>query len=332
MIDQTLLPSDYKVISCETLESVWEAIKMLRVRGAPALGVAAAYGVVTGLRDCKDCEREEFDAKLKQVSDYIATSRPTAVNLFWALERMQRVASGCGQMSSSELWGRLFEEAENIRKEDERMCRSIGEHGQTLLPDKATVMTHCNAGALATAGIGTALSVVYAAQQAGKKIHVYADETRPLLQGSRITAWELMQNGVDVTVICDNMAAVVMKTKGVDCVVVGADRIAANGDAANKIGTYGLSILAKEHGVSFYVAAPLSTIDRSLKSGDEIPIEERDPDEIRRGHGKLTAPESVPVFNPAFDVTPAKNIKAIITDKGVLYPPYEDSIKKVFEE
>jgi len=329
--DQTLLPERLEMLRCEKIQQIWEAIKMLRVRGAPALGVAAAYAVVLGLKEFAGSAREEFDRQMNQVCDYIATSRPTAVNLFWALERMKRFRQTLAEQPTQVVWEALLEEARRIHQEDEQTCQAIGDHGQTLLPNPATVITHCNAGALATAGIGTALGVIYAAQQVGKKVRVYSDETRPLLQGARLTAWELIQNGVEVITICDNMAAVVLKTKSVDCVIVGADRIAANGDTANKIGTYGLSILAKHHGAPFYVAAPLSTIDRSLSNGAQIPIEERDPDEIRRGFGRLTAPPNVQVFNPAFDVTPAENVSAIITEKGILRAPYERSIAEAFK-
>ena len=331
MIDQTLLPEELKILQCSDVDQVWEAIKMLRVRGAPALGVAAAYGVVLGLKQATGEDLKSFDARLENVSDYLATSRPTAVNLFWALDRMKSTREACPEKTAEAVWKRLLEEAERIREEDEETCRAIGEHGQSLIPENGTVLTHCNAGSLATAGIGTALGVIYAAHWAGKKLRVFADETRPLLQGSRLTAWELMENGVDVTVICDNMAAVVMRNKGVDCVIVGADRIASNGDTANKIGTYGLSVLAQRHQVPFYVAAPLSTIDRSLSTGEQIPIEERDPDEVRRGFGKLTAPATVPVYSPAFDVTPAENIAAIITEKGVLRAPLNESIRRAFD-
>lgn len=332
MPDQTLLPGELKIIGCETVEQVWEAIRKLRVRGAPALGVAAAYGVIVGLKDYQKSSVEVFDARLQEVCGYLATSRPTAVNLFWALERMKSTRRELTSTDPKKIWERLFEEAEKIRTEDEITCSAIGRHGQQLVPDPGTIITHCNAGALATAGIGTALAVIYAAHEAGKKVQVYADETRPLLQGSRLTAWELMENDIPVTVICDNMAAVVMRKKKVDCCVVGADRIASNGDAANKIGTYGLSILAKYHNVPFYVAAPLSTIDMSLPSGEEIPIEERDSEEICCGFGKRTAPKEANVYNPAFDVTPAENIAAIITEKGVLRAPYSESIKKAFEQ
>ncbi len=328
MIDQTLLPTELKEIELGSVEAVWEAIKALRVRGAPAIGVAAAYGVVIGLQSAVDGSRGQFDAKLKETVDYLATSRPTAVNLFWALDRMSRFASSHADDAPAELLPKLLEEARRIELEDREMCAAIGRHGAELLADGSGVLTHCNAGGLATAGDGTALSVIFAAAASGKQLQVYADETRPLLQGARLTSWELMQRNVPVTVICDSMAGWVMKEGRIQAVVTGADRIAGNGDAANKIGTYSVALLAKEHGIPFYIAAPSSTFDLSLSSGEEIPIEERDPLEITNGMGRQTAPDNVHVYNPAFDVTPARYISAIITERGLIRPVNEQNVRE----
>ena len=329
MIDQTLLPTEFREIDCETVEQVWEAIKMLRVRGAPAIGVAAAYGVVVGLQSHRNADADAFNARLKEVTDYLATSRPTAVNLFWALDRMQQVANACGAQDAEAMWQRLLQEAKTIETEDRDMCAAIGRHGAELLGDGTGVLTHCNAGGLATAGDGTALSVIFAAAAQGKQLQVYADETRPLLQGARLTAWELKQRNIPVTVICDNMAGWVMKENRVQAIVTGADRIAANGDAANKIGTYSVALLAKAHGIPFYVAAPSSTFDMSLASGEDIPIEERKPEEITHGFGKQTAPDDIETYNPAFDVTPAEYIAAIVTEHGLINPVSTDNVRKV---
>ncbi len=328
MIDQTLLPTEYTEIDCWTVEGVWEAIKVLRVRGAPAIGVAAAYGVVVGLKDHRDDERTDFNAKLAEVVAYLARSRPTAVNLFWALDRMSSVAMEHRSLPSAQVHDRLFAEAKKIAAEDREMCAAIGQHGHRLLESGMGVLTHCNAGALATAGDGTALSVIFAAVAAGKSLRVYADETRPLLQGARLTAWELQQRGIPVTVICDNMAAQVMKEGHVHAVVTGADRIAANGDAANKIGTYGVAVLAKAHNIPFYVAAPSSTFDLGLAHGDQIPIEQRPREEISEGFGTQTVPAGVDVYNPAFDVTPASLISAIITEKGLIPKPTTEKLRE----
>jgi len=328
MIDQTKLPAEFLEIDLTTAEQVWEAIKMLRVRGAPAIGVAAAYGTVVGLQEAGVAEgsRANFDARLAEVVDYLATSRPTAVNLFWALDRMRGVASAQPDTEPTAMLARLLEEARAIDAEDRAMCTAMGQHGAALMPEGGGVLTHCNAGGLATAGDGTALSVLFAAHAAGRNIHVFADETRPLLQGARLTAWELQQRGVPVTVICDSMAALVMREKKVSAVITGADRIAANGDAANKIGTYSIAVLAKTHGIPFYVAAPSSTFDMSLPSGDLIPIEERAREEIAAGMGRQTVPDGVDVWNPAFDVTPAELIQAIITERGVIDPVNTESV------
>lgn len=326
MIDQTLLPTEFKQIYCDDIASVWEAIKSLRVRGAPAIGIAGALGAVLGTWDSTATTYDAFAAELKSATDYLATSRPTAVNLFWALDRINRTAAENSHLEIPALKARLLAEAQEIIEEDRAMCRAIGQHGMALLEENDTILTHCNAGGLATSDYGTALAVMFSAHEAGKNIHVFADETRPLLQGARLTTWELMQAGIDVTLICDNMAAQVMKEGKIQCVIVGADRIAANGDTANKIGTYNVAILAEAHGIPFYVAAPTSTLDFALKTGDEIPIEQRAAEEITEGFGKLTAPEGVKVYSPAFDVTPATLVTAIITEKGVARPPYTESL------
>ena len=332
LIDQTLLPNELKYVYCEDIKSIWHAIKTLMVRGAPAIGIAGAMGVVLGIKEIQAKDTDVFLKELKRVTNYLGSSRPTAVNLFWGLARMERIAQEHKGKSVQEIKEILLQEAIRIQNEDKAICRQIGENGAGLIKDNNGVLTHCNAGGLATADYGTALAVLFKAKEQGKRIKVYADETRPLLQGSRLTAWELMRAGIDVTLICDNMAAHVMKLGKVQCVIVGADRIAANGDTANKIGTYGVSILAKEHGIPFYVAAPVSTFDLSIKSGNDIPIEERSPEEVTNGFGKRTAPEGVKVFNPAFDVTPAKNITAIITEKGVIKNPSVENIQRVLGE
>jgi len=328
LIDQTLLPGEFKEIECRTVEEVWEAIKKLRVRGAPAIGCAAAYGVIIGLQTLPgDATREEFDTHLKVVTGYLAESRPTAVNLFWALDRINATAAENAALSPTEMHRRLLEEAKAIEVEDREMCAAIGRNGASLLKEGMGVLTHCNAGGLATAGDGTALAIMFAAAAEGKQIHVYADETRPLLQGARLTTWELQQRGVPVTLICDNMAGWVMKEGRVQAVITGADRIAANGDSANKIGTYSVAHLAKAHGIPFYVAAPSSTFDLTLKSGEDIPIEQRASEEITNGFGKATAPEGTHVYNPAFDVAPAELITAIITEKGIIQPVTEEVVR-----
>jgi len=327
LIDQTLLPVELREIECRDIETVWEAIRQLRVRGAPAIGIAAAYGVCVGLQTATGADEATLLARLNEVADYLATSRPTAVNLFWALDRIKRRGESLrGTCSPNEIAAALLAEADAIREEDRQMCRAIGRHGAELLSDGQGVLTHCNAGGLATADYGTALAVFFSAHEAGKKLHVWVDETRPLLQGSRLTAWELMQRGIRATLICDSMAAQVMREGRVDAVVTGADRIAANGDVANKIGTYGVAVLAAAHEIPFYVAAPSSTFDLTLATGEEIPIEERDPTEITAGMGRQTAPTGVAVYNPAFDVTPAHLISGIITERGVIRPVDSESV------
>ncbi|OHB97601.1 MAG: S-methyl-5-thioribose-1-phosphate isomerase [Planctomycetes bacterium RIFCSPLOWO2_12_38_17] len=329
LIDQTLLPLELKYVYCEDIKSIWHAIKTLMIRGAPAIGIAGTMGIVLGIKNINTSDINTFLNELKRVKDYLGSSRPTAVNLFWGLARMERVASENKNKPVKEIKDILLKEAIKIQNEDKEICRKIGENGVALIKDGNGVLTHCNAGGLATADYGTALAVMFKAKEQGKRFKVFSDETRPLLQGARLTAWELIHAGIDVTLICDNMAAHVMKLGKIQCVIVGADRIAANGDTANKIGTYGVSILAKEHGIPFYVAAPVSTFDLNIKSGNEIPIEERSPEEVTSGFGKRTAPEGVKVFNPAFDVTPAKNITAIITEKGVINNPSTENIQKI---
>ncbi len=326
LIDQTKLPEELVYIHCSQIEKLREAIKGLRVRGAPALGIAAALGTVLGIQNSTASNYEDFNEELEKVTKYLAASRPTAVNLFWALERMKRTAELNRKRSVPEIKKILLQEALNIIEENKRECRRIGDNGAHLIKDGDGILTHCNAGGLATADYGTALAVIFTAQAQGKKIKVYVDETRPLLQGARLTTWELMQAKIDVTLICDNMAAQVMKEAKINCVLVGADRIAANGDTANKIGTYGLAILASAHGIPFYVAAPTSTLDLTLASGDKIPIEERGQEEITCGFGRRTAPEGVKVYSPAFDVTPAHLITAIITEVGIARPPYSEAV------
>lgn len=324
LLDQTRLPVTCKVVTIRTVREMWDAIRRLVVRGAPAIGCAAAYGVVLGVQHARVKTPAAFRKAVEKTATYLATSRPTAVNLFWALDRMKAVAQADGSGDVVIMKERLLQEAHAILEEDTAMCRAIGRHGLTVLPRKdgsLGILTHCNAGSLATSAYGTALAVMYAAAEAGRELDVYADETRPLLQGARLTTWELMRAGIPVTLICDNMACQVMKEGRIDVVIVGADRIAANGDAANKIGTCGVAILARQFGIPFYIAAPMSTIDFTITEGSGIPIEERDGNEIRRGLGTWTAPRDVPTYNPAFDVTPAKWITGIITDRGVVEKP-----------
>jgi methylthioribose-1-phosphate isomerase len=327
LIDQTLLPTRLEYRDCHTVDEIWEAIRSLRVRGAPAIGVAAAMGVVLGMQQFKDRTHGSYAQRLKEVAAYLRTSRPTAVNLFWALERMQRRIQGfMEEWPPERLTAALLEEALAIEEEDRCMCRAIGAVGASLIRDGQGVLTHCNAGGLATADYGTALAVLFTAAEQGRQFHVFADETRPLLQGARLTAWELQARGIDVTLICDSMAAQVMREGRIQTVVVGADRIAANGDTANKIGTYGVALLARAHDIPFYVAAPSSTFDLSLPTGDAIPIEQRDPREITHAFGTQTAPSGIKVYNPAFDVTPAHLITGIITENGLIQPVTVETI------
>ncbi len=321
IIDQRALPEAEITRDLETAESVAEAIKQLQVRGAPLIGIAAAMGLVAAMRDHRAVPRAAFLDRLKQRAALLAGARPTAVNLRWAIDRMLATAEAkAGE--GSDLWERLHTEATAIWEEDRAMCRRIGEHGLTLLSDGANVLTHCNTGALATGGIGTALAPIYLAHEQGRRVHVYVDETRPLLQGSRLTAWELLKAGISCTLITDATAATLMRQAKVDTVLVGADRICANGDFANKIGTYGLAVLARHHGVPFYCAAPWSTVDASLSEGDLIPIEQRAPGEVTAMAGRAIAPVGVGALNPAFDVTPARYVSGFITDRGIVQPPF----------
>jgi methylthioribose-1-phosphate isomerase len=321
LLDQTRLPVACQEVACQDVESLREAIVSLRVRGAPAIGIAAAYGIVLGLQTAVGGDEPAFFARLEQVCQRLLSSRPTAVNLAWAVDRMRlRAGSLRSQCPPTELHAALWAEARAIHEEDRQICRAIGGHGATLLRDGMGVLTHCNAGGLATSEYGTALAVIYAAHAEGKRVRVFADETRPLLQGARLTAWELQQHGIDTTVICDSAAAHVMRAGLVQAVITGADRIAANGDTANKIGTYGLAQLARAHRCPFYVAAPCSTFDLDAPTGAAIPIECRDAREVTHGFGLQTAPEGIRVYNPAFDVTPAELITAFITQHGIVTP------------
>jgi len=322
LIDQTRLPVSLEYLETDDVEEIWHAIKVLKVRGAPAIGVCAAMGLVAAVQNSSAVTSDRLIADARKKADYLASSRPTAVNLFWALARMMSVAEENVGMLPVQILVRMAEEANAIRNEDAAMCRSIGAHGVALLNEGDSILTHCNAGSLATAEFGTALAPIYTAKERGIGIKVFADETRPLLQGARLTAWELQHAGVDVTLICDNMAASLMQSGRISCVMVGSDRIAANGDVANKIGTYGVAVLAKYHGVPFYVLAPSSTFDVSLATGADIPIEQRDPVEVREIQGIRTAPSDVAVLNPAFDVTPAELVTAIVCEKGILRPAY----------
>jgi methylthioribose-1-phosphate isomerase len=327
MLDQRLLPAEETYQTCTNYVEVAAAIRAMVIRGAPAIGVAAAMGVALGVKNAAASSVEELDLEFARICDAIASTRPTAVNLFWAIDRMKRVyaqgrPAGIGAIRSA-----LIREAVTMHRDDVDSNRKMGRLGQELLPDSARILTHCNAGALATAGYGTALGVIRAAVEAGKRVHVFADETRPFLQGARLTAWELQKDGIAVTVITDNMAGHFMKNKAVDCVIVGADRIAANGDVANKIGTYSVAVLAKENSIPFYVAAPISTLDLDIVDGNGITIEERDPDEVRKFRGIAITPERTAVANPAFDVTPNRYISAIITEAGLARPPYQESLR-----
>lgn len=329
LLDQTKLPGTMEYIECYDYRTVAEAIKRLAVRGAPAIGAAAAYGLVLGAKQINTTDRKEFLEKLEAIAGELRATRPTAVNLAWALDRMLVRVNTSSEQDVEKIRRVMLEEAHAIYQEDVQSNRKMGEFGQELLPNGARVLTHCNAGALATAGYGTALGVIRAAKEKGKEVSVFADETRPLLQGARLTAWEMVQEGIPVTLITDGMAGYLMAKKKVDCVIVGADRITANGDVANKIGTYGVAVLANYHKIPFYVAAPLSTIDMTLSSGEEIPIEERDPKEVTHHAGQAMAPDGVQVWNPAFDVTPNSLVTAIITEMGIIYPPYTENLAKI---
>ena len=330
-IDQTKLPLEESYVVATTYEDVAEVIVSMVVRGAPAIGVAAAFGVVLGAQRSQAQNAEQFAPAFEQICARLAATRPTAVNLFWAIDRMRRLFATLelGNASIATIRERFLAEAQTMYDEDIAACKAMGALGAELLPDEGGVLTHCNAGALATCGYGTALGVIRAAVEQGKHIHVYADETRPFLQGARLTAWELMADNIPTTVICDNMAASLMRAGKIKAVVVGADRIAANGDFANKIGTYNVAILAREHGIPFYCAAPWSTIDRETPTGAAIPIEERSAIEVTHHGGKQLTPHGVGICNPAFDVTPAKYVSAIITERGVLRAPYSESLREM---
>lgn len=343
ILDQTLLPGEERYIEMHTKEDVWDAIYKLKVRGAPAIGVAAAYGIYICTRDIETESAQEFAEKFHEIKEYLASARPTAVNLSWALDRMEKkltqliaeaeVCRGgnCGE-ALEYIKKELLAEAEEIRGEDEEACKAMGEYGLSLLRPKMGILTHCNAGTIATAKYGTCLAPIHLGQERGYEFKVFADETRPLLQGARLTAWELYESGVDVTLICDNMAATVMKKGWIDAVVVGCDRMAANGDGANKIGTSAVAILAKEYGIPFYMFVPTSTIDLATPTGDDIQIELRKGEEIyEMWYEKPMAPVGVKTYNPSFDVTSAKYITAVITEKGIVYPPYEENLRKLFE-
>lgn len=318
LLDQTKLPLKEVYLKLDNHKKVAQAIKNLKVRGAPAIGVAAAYGVVLGMKNRKYKSIQEYKTRLEKVISDLKNTRPTAFNLFWALGRMENLFKKNQNKTPSRMTQLLLEEAKKIHREDQLMCRRIGQNGARLLKSGYTVLTHCNAGALATSGMGTALSIIYTAEKQGKKIKVFVDETRPVLQGARLTTWELLQEGIDTTLICDDMAAFLMKQKKIDCIIVGADRIAKNGDVANKIGTYNLAVLAKVHKVPFYVAAPQSTFDNSISDGEKIKIEQRSPKEVVFCGNKRIAPKNVKVYSPAFDVTPSELVSAIITDKGII--------------
>jgi methylthioribose-1-phosphate isomerase len=326
-LDQTKLPTQEIYVTCETHEQVADVIRNMVVRGAPAIGVAAAMGIAVGIKNSKAETSGELKRDLDQICNLIGQTRPTAVNLFWAIRRMQKKFEHLRIRPVPQIKQQLIEEAKGMHAEDIAANQAMGRHGATLMPSQGGVLTHCNAGALATAGYGTALGVIRAAVEQGKKIHVYADETRPFLQGSRLTAWELMKDGIPTTVISDNMAGAMMRQGKISAIVVGADRIAANGDVANKIGTYTVAILAKEHNIPFYVAAPISTIDLACPDGSQIPIEQRNPKEVSHIAGKQMVPDGVTIENPAFDVTPAKYVAAIITEKGVARAPYGESLR-----
>jgi len=331
-IDQTKLPTEETYVTCKTYEQVADVIRNMVVRGAPAIGVAAAMGIALGMKNSKAETGGDLKKDFDQICDAIGKTRPTAVNLFWAIRRMTEKFDRLRVRPIPLIKQALIEEAQRMHAEDIAANQAMGRHGATLMPSSGGVLTHCNAGALATCGYGTALGVIRAAVEQGKKIHVFADETRPFLQGSRLTAWELMKDGIPTTVISDNMAGAMMKQGRIGAIVVGADRIAANGDVANKIGTYTVAVLAKEHGIPFYVAAPFSTIDLATPDGSKIPIEQRNQREVTHIAGRQMVPDGVEVENPAFDVTPAKYVNAIITERGIAKAPYEDSLHKLSEE
>jgi methylthioribose-1-phosphate isomerase len=330
-IDQTKLPTEEVYVTCTTHQQVADVIRNMVVRGAPAIGVAAAMGIALGVKNSKAENGADLKKDFDQICETIRRTRPTAVNLFWAIRRMTEKFERIRIHSVAQIKQELIEESQRMHAEDIAANQAMGRHGATLMPASGGVLTHCNAGALATAGYGTALGVIRAAVEAGKKIHVYADETRPFLQGARLTAWELMKDGIPTTVISDNMAGAMMQQGKIGAIVVGADRIAANGDVANKIGTYTVAVLAKEHGIPFYVAAPISTVDLATPDGSKIPIEQRDAKEVTHIAGKQMVPDGDEVENPAFDVTPAKYVAAIITERGIVRAPYTESLRKLAE-
>ena len=332
LIDQTLLPNEEKFLELDRAEDIWEAIKKLRVRGAPAIGIAAAFGLYACSRKSQATNVADFKKEFVEIKDYLATSRPTAVNLFWALERMMKRFEREEDKTVAEIKAALLDESEKILAEDQTMGKAIGAYGLSLLKPEMGLLTHCNAGGIATSGYGTALAPMYLGHKKGYNFKVYVDETRPLLQGSRLTAYELNKAGIDVTVICDNMASLVIKEGKIDAVLVGCDRVAANGDTANKIGTSGVAILAKEYNIPMYILGPTSTIDLNTPTGAEIVIELRDENEIGKGFGVKTVPTGVKAYNPAFDVTEAEYITAIITEKGIIRPPYRENLRKLFAE
>lgn len=332
LLDQTLLPNQIVYESYETIERVWDAIREMKVRGAPAIGVSAAYGLYLGVKEADEHDFASFSQELEEKANFLASARPTAVNLFWAIDRLKQKAYANKHLPVAEIKALLLEEAKQIHQEDQEINRKIGENLLTLLKDGMGILTHCNAGALATTQYGTATAPMYLAKEKGWDLKIFASETRPRLQGSMLTAFELQQAGIDVTVITDNMSAVIMSQGKVDAVIVGCDRVAANGDTANKIGTLGHSILAKHYGIPFYVAAPTPTIDLNTPTGAEIPIEERDASEVTHRFGQPTAPEGISVYNPSFDVTPHENITAIVTEKGVIVPPYKESIARIVNQ
>src|SRR6266852_3835699 len=329
VIDQTKLPTEEVYVTCTTHQQVADVIRNMVVRGAPAIGVAAGMGIALGVKNSKAENGADLKKDFDQICETIRQTRPTAVNLFWAIRRMTEKFESLRVRPIAQIKQALIEEAQRMHAEDIAANQAMGRHGATLMPSSGGVLTHCNAGALATAGYGTALGVIRAAVEQGKKIHVYADETRPFLQGSRLTAWELMKDGIPTTVISDNMAGAMMKQGKIRAIVVGADRVAANGDVANKIGTYTVAVLAKENGIPFYVAAPISTVDLATPDGSKIPIEQRNPKEVTHIAGKAIAPDGVSIENPAFDVTPAKYVTAIITERGIARSPYEESLRKL---
>jgi methylthioribose-1-phosphate isomerase len=328
-IDQTRLPTEEVYVTCRTYQEVATAIRDMVVRGAPALGVAAAMGVALGILQSSAKDEAALRTEFDQIAQTIAATRPTAVNLFWGIQRMREKFEAVARLPRPQIKAALVHEAQQMHREDIAANQSMGRHGAALMPDSGSVLTHCNAGALATCGYGTALGVIRAGIEAGKAIHVFADETRPFLQGARLTAWELTKDGIQTTVIADNMAGAMMRQGRIQAVVVGADRIAANGDVANKIGTYSVAVLAKEHGIPFYVAAPLSTVDMNTPSGEQIPIEQRSHREVTHHGGKQMTPDAALVENPAFDVTPNQYVTAIITERGVAKAPYAESLKQL---